>query len=157
MPEETANAPGNPLIVMGDKIAPKPHLTAFLKDLRTENAMLDRRGFDHVCRVSGQQSSRPDPEEASRQRQDGLDRARPGRQRRNRGAHAGKQGAHRHGRGPIGQSTLGPDPETYTKIQHNLEELGVIIVLAKDATDSFYQPLIQEYVLSGIDSRCRFR
>jgi len=26
---------------MGDKIAAKPHLTAFLKDLRTENAMLE--------------------------------------------------------------------------------------------------------------------
>ncbi len=51
---------------------------------------------------------------------------------------------------------LGPDPETYTKIQHNLEELGVIIVLAKDATNSFYQPLIQQYVLSGMAAGADF-
>jgi len=51
---------------------------------------------------------------------------------------------------------LGPDPETYTKIQRNLEELGVVIVLTEDATNSFYQPLIHEYVLSGLAAGADF-
>ena len=39
--EETTKIEGNPLIVLGDKIAPKPHLAAFLQDLRKQNALLD--------------------------------------------------------------------------------------------------------------------
>ena len=32
---------GNPLIILGDKIAPRPHLTSFVKGLKVENALLD--------------------------------------------------------------------------------------------------------------------
>ena len=36
------------------------------------------------------------------------------------------------------------------KTQKNLEELGVIIVMVKKATDEFFQPVVKDYVLSGL-------
>ena len=33
--------PGNPLIILGDKIAARPHLMSFVKGLKVENALLD--------------------------------------------------------------------------------------------------------------------
>ena len=41
MSEDTGSNVGNPLIVIGDKIQPKPHLVALLQQLRTENNLLN--------------------------------------------------------------------------------------------------------------------
>ena len=155
MPEETANAPGNPLIVMGDKIAPKPHLTAFLKDLRTENAMLDPEEsiMYAVCQDSNQVAL------TLKRHLDNVKMVLIGPGLVGNGVTVARMlGSKAHIVMVVDPSInpLGPDPETYTKIQHNLEELGVIIVLAKDATDSFYQPLIQQYVLSGLTAGADF-
>ena len=38
---EEAQPAGNRLIILGDKIAPNPHLTAFVKNLKLENSLLD--------------------------------------------------------------------------------------------------------------------
>ena len=156
MPEESTSAPGTPpLIVMGDKIAPKPHLTAFLKDLRTENAMLDPEEaiMYAVCR---------DSNEVALTLKDHLDNVKmvligPGLIG-NGVTVARMLGSKAHIVMVVdpGVNPLGPDPENYTKIQHKLEELGVVIVLAKDATNSFFQPLIHEYVLSGMAAGADF-
>ena len=155
MPEETANAPGNPLIVMGDKIAPKPHLTAFLKDLRTENAMLDAEEsiMYAVCQDSNQVAL------TLKKHLDNVKMVLIGPGLVGNGVTVARMlGSKAHIVMVVDPAVnpLGPDPETYTKIQHNLEELGVIIVLAKDATNSFYQPLIHEYVLSGLAAGADF-
>jgi hypothetical protein len=155
LPEETANAPGNPLIVMGDKIAPKPHLTAFLKDLRTENAMLDPEEsiMYAVCQDSNQVAL------TLKNHLDNVKMVLIGPGLVGNGVTVARMlGSKAHIVMVVdpGVNPLGPDPETYTKIQRNLEELGVIIVLAKDATISFYQPLIQECVLSGMAAGADF-
>ena len=41
MADDTGQDGGNPLIVIGDKIQPTPHLVALLQQLRTENNMLN--------------------------------------------------------------------------------------------------------------------
>ena len=38
---EDAQTAGNPLIILGDKISATRHLTAFVKDLKQENVLLD--------------------------------------------------------------------------------------------------------------------
>ena len=48
------------------------------------------------------------------------------------------------------RNPLGADPGTITTVQKNLEELGVIMVLSKNASEDFFQPVIQDYVLSGL-------
>jgi len=45
---------------------------------------------------------------------------------------------------------LGSSPSDYAATQDHLEELEVILGLTKDANEAFYQPLIQEYILSGM-------
>lgn len=40
MSDEESHEHGNPLVVIGDKIQPKPHLIALLQQLRTENNLL---------------------------------------------------------------------------------------------------------------------
>jgi HD-like signal output (HDOD) protein len=47
---------------------------------------------------------------------------------------------------------LGANPGEYAATQRNLEDLDVILVLAKDADEAFYQPLIQDYILSGMEA-----
>jgi hypothetical protein len=39
--DDTGQDGGNPLIVIGDKIQPTPHLVALLQQLRTENNLLN--------------------------------------------------------------------------------------------------------------------
>ena len=51
-----------------------------------------------------------------------------------------------------GINPLADDPDTYKQVQSNLEELGVILTLAKDATEGFYEPLIRQYILSGVSA-----
>ena len=41
MADDTGQDGGNPLIVIGDKIQPTPHLVALLQQLRTENNLLN--------------------------------------------------------------------------------------------------------------------
>jgi hypothetical protein len=41
MSEKSAQKPSNPLIVLGDRLARKPHLTSFLQSLRQENKELN--------------------------------------------------------------------------------------------------------------------
>jgi HD-like signal output (HDOD) protein len=50
------------------------------------------------------------------------------------------------------QNPLGANPREYAATQSNLEDLNVILVLAKDADEAFYHPLIQEYILSGMEA-----
>ena len=155
MSEEAANASGNPLIVMGDKIAPKPHLTAFLQDLRTENSMLDPEQaiMYAVCQDSNQVAL------TLKKHLDDVKMVLIGPGLVGNGVTVARMlGSKAHIIMVVDPAVnpLGPDPETYTRIQRNLEDLGVIIVLAKDANLSFYQPLIREYVLSGLPAGSDF-
>ena len=48
--------PGNPLIILGDKIAARPHLMSFVKGLKVENALLDAEDQVRyaICADSGE-------------------------------------------------------------------------------------------------------
>ena len=146
------NVTGNPLIVLGDKIAPKPHLTSFLQDLRKENALLDEdQALKYV--VCGDSS---EVALTLKRYLDDVKMVLIGPGLRGNGITVARMLASKAHIVVVvdpASNPLGPDPETYTHVQANLEELGVIIVLAKEATQDFYQPIIKEYVLSGVPPR----
>ena len=47
-------------------------------------------------------------------------------------------------------NSLGPDPATYKEVQKNLEELGVVLTLATDASSEFFEPIVKDYVISDL-------
>ena len=143
---EEGKVAGNPLIVLGDKIARKPHLTSFLENIRTENAMLESEQAVKyaICNDSNEVAI------TLKKHLDDVKMVLIGPGLTGNGAHAGEQSAHLHGHRPR-RSTPSPRiRENYKRLQGNLEELGVILVLVNDANESFYEPLIREYVLSGM-------
>ncbi|MFC1526182.1 HDOD domain-containing protein, partial [Candidatus Latescibacterota bacterium] len=149
MSEAAASVTGNPLIVLGDKIAPVPHLTSFLQDLRKENALLDEdQAVKYV--VCGDSS---EVALTLKRYLDDVKMVLIGPGLRGNGVTVARMLASKaHIVMVIDPSInpLGDAPESYTRVQANLEELGVILVLTKEATGAFFQPLIKEHVLSGV-------
>ena len=47
---------------------------------------------------------------------------------------------------------LGPDPATHKQIKDNLIDLGIILALTKDASSDFFRPLIQDYIISPLQT-----
>jgi HD-like signal output (HDOD) protein len=45
---------------------------------------------------------------------------------------------------------LGKEPVSYMRTQRNLEDLGIVLVLAQNANEQFYQPLVADYVVAGL-------
>ncbi|MFH1566617.1 MAG: HDOD domain-containing protein [Gemmatimonadota bacterium] len=145
---------GNPLIVLGDKIAPTPHLTSFLQDLRKENALLDEdQALKYaVCGDSCEVAL------TLKRYLDDVKMVLIGPGLTGNGVTVARMLASKAHIVMVidpAVNPLGPDPETYTRVQGNLEELGVIIVLLRSANEAFYQPLIKEYVLSGMPAGTR--
>lgn len=143
------NVTGNPLIVLGDKIAPKPHLTSFLQDLRKENALLDEdQALKYaVCGDSSEVAL------TLKRYLDDVKMVLLGPGLRGNGITVARMLASKAHIVMVvdpASNPLGQEPESYTRVQANLEELGVTIVLAKDADQDFYQPLIKEHVLAGV-------
>jgi hypothetical protein len=140
---------GNPLIVIGDKIQPKPYLVALMQQLRSENSMLDP---EHQIKyaVCG------DSTEVALALKKYLDSVKmvlvgPGLTG-NAVTVARMLSKKAHIVMVIDPSInpLGSDPTSFQQVQRNLEELDVIIVLAKNASDDFFEPVVNDYVLSDV-------
>ena len=145
--EEVAQVTGNPLIVLGDRIARKPHLTSFLENIRTENALLDAHEAVKyaICGDSSEVAI------TLKKHLDDVKMVLIGPGLTGNGVTVARMLATKAHIVMVidpAINPLAPDPENYKTLQRNLEELGVILVLANDATESFYEPLIKEYVLS---------
>ena len=149
MTTPTSAVKGNPLIVIGDVIGPQAHLIAFMENLRTENALLETEEAIKyaVCRDS------TDVAVALRKHLDAVKMILlgPGLVGNNvTVARMLAKKAHIVMVVDPDRNPLGGSPEAYSETQKNLEELGVIIVLAKNASNDFFEPLVQDYVLSGL-------
>jgi hypothetical protein len=146
---EEGKDPGNPLIVLGDKIARKPHLTAFLQNIRTENAMLDSDEAVKyaICGDSNEVAV------TLKKHLDAVKMVLIGPGLTGNGVTVARMLANKAHICMVidpAVNPLAPDAENQKRLQANLEDLGVIIVFVKDATEDFYEPLIREYVLSGM-------
>ena len=148
MTGETPKTEGNPLIVIGDQITPRAYLAAFMQSLRFENELLsaDEAVKYAVCAESS------DVAKALRY----LDSVKmiligPGLVG-NAITVARMLSKKAHIVMVIDNEVnpLGADPATIMKTKKNLEELGVIIVMVKNATNDFFQPVVKDYVLSGL-------
>ena len=49
-----------------------------------------------------------------------------------------------------GYNTLGPDPTTYKEVEKTLEDLGIILVLATEASSEFFEPIVKDYVFEDL-------
>ncbi|MEE2830779.1 MAG: HDOD domain-containing protein [Candidatus Latescibacterota bacterium] len=140
---------GNPLIILGDKLAARPHLTSFVNGLKVENTLLDA---DEQVRYA----VCADSDEVARTLKKFIDDVKmvligPGL--RGNGVTVARMLATRAHIVMVvdpNKNPLGASPGDYAATQRNLEELDIILVLAKDADEAFYQPLIQDYILSGV-------
>jgi HD-like signal output (HDOD) protein len=147
--QETPKAEGNPLIVIGDQIAPKAYLAAFMQSLRAENELLDAEEAIKyaVCADSS------DVAQALRRHLDSVKMILIGPGLLGNAITVARmlsKKAHIVMVIDNAINPLGSDPATIMKTQKNLEELGVIIVMVKKATDEFFQPVVKDYVLSGL-------
>ena len=149
MADDTGQDGGNPLIVIGDKIQPTPHLVALLQQLRTENNMLnpEERIQYAVCNESSEVAL------ALRKHLDSVKMILIG---------PGLTG------NPIAMARmlsqkasivmvvdpqinpLGTSPTSIIQNHKNLEKLGITITMANKATGEFFEPIVQDYVLSGV-------
>jgi HD-like signal output (HDOD) protein len=138
----------NPLIIIGDKIQPKPYLVALIKRLGAENTLLDAEHQIRYVRchdsVEVAQALRRHPETVK------LILLGPGL-RGNAVTVARMFSAKARIVIVIDPrlNLLGTDLESHRQTQKNLEDLGVRIVLVNNATDEFFEPLVNDYVLSG--------
>ena len=149
MTEETSQAIDNPLVIIGDKIAPKPYLITLMQQLRVENSLLDseRQIKYAVCTDSVEIAV------ALKKHRDAVKMILIGSGLTGNAISVARmlsKKAHIVIVVDPNINPLGPDPATYQRTQTNLEELGVIIVLVQSATDDFFEPLVNDYILSGL-------
>ena len=146
---EEAQPAGNRLIILGDKIAPTPHLTGFVKNLKLENSLLDlgEQVKYAICSDSSEVAT------TLRRYQDDVKMVLIGPGLRGNGVTVARMLATKAHIVMIIDprvNPLGADPASYAHVQANLEGLDVILALTKDADEAFFQPLIKEYVVSGM-------
>ena len=149
MTEETSQATDNPLIIIGDKIAPKPYLIALMQQLRVENSLLptERQIRYAVC------TDNVEVAVALKKHLDAVKMVLIGPGLLGNAITVARMLASKNHIVIVVDPSinpLGPDPATYQRTQKNLEELGVIVVLAQSANDDFFEPLVNDYVLSGL-------
>lgn len=149
MANATSRHSGNPLIIIGDKIQPKPYLVALMQQLRAENALLeaDDRIKYAVCGDS------TDVALALKKYLDSVKMILIGPGLRGNAITAARmlsQKAHIVIVVDPGINPLGPDPVSFQRVQKNLEDLDIIIVLATKATGEFFEPVVNDFVLSDL-------
>ena len=147
--EETEKVKGNPLIVIGDKVAPKPHLVALMQELREENKLLEpEEALKYAVCISSS-----DVAVALKKYQDDVKMVLIGPGMEGNGVTVARMLASKAKIVMVvdpAYNALGPDPATYKEVQKNLEELGIILVLATDANSDFFEPVVKDYVISGL-------
>ncbi|MBT6146220.1 MAG: HDOD domain-containing protein [Gemmatimonadetes bacterium] len=146
---EESQSSGNPLIILGDKIAPTPHLTAFVKDLKLENSLLDpgEQVKYAICSDTSEVAT------TLKKYQDDVKMVLIGPGLRGNGVTVARMLATKAHIVMIIDprvNPLGDDPSSYAQVQANLEELKIILSLTKDADQAFFQPLIKDYVVAGM-------
>jgi HD-like signal output (HDOD) protein len=146
--QESANS-GSPLIIIGDKVQPKPYLIALMQDLRSENALLDAEQQIRyaVCADS------TDVAVALSKYMDSVRLILIGPGLTGNGITIARMLSKKAKICMVVDPTINPlggDPTSYQDTQRNLEQLGVILVLASKATAEFFGPVVADYVLSSI-------
>ncbi|MEW6753294.1 MAG: HDOD domain-containing protein [Candidatus Latescibacterota bacterium] len=140
---------GNPLIIVGDKIRRKPHLIALMQQLRVENALLDegQQIKYAVCADCTEVAL------ALQRYRDAVKLILLGPGLRGNAVTVARmlsKKAHIVMVIDPAANPLGADPISYQQIRRNLEALGIVLVLAKEATAGFFEPVVNDYVLSGL-------
>ena len=151
MSEKSAQKPSNPLIVLGDRLARKPHLTSFLQSLRQENKELneDSEVKFAVCADTNEVAVTLKRYHAD------VKMVLIGPGLVGRGAMVARMLARRSHIVMVidpALNALATTPQASQRAQRDLEELGIVVVQAKEANAAFYGPLIQNYILSGLDA-----
>jgi HD-like signal output (HDOD) protein len=139
---------GNPIIIIGDKISPKPHLIAFMQTLRQENSSLppDQALKYAVCADSTQVAL------TLRKHLDGVKMVLLGPGLEGNAVTVGRmlsKKAHIVLVVDPSINPLGNDPVALQAIQKNLESLGILVVYSNKATAEYFTPVVENYVLSG--------
>ena len=147
--EEAPRVAGNPLIVIGDKISPKQYLIALMQHLREENKLLeDAEALKYAVCVGSS-----DVAVALKKHQDDVKMVLIGPGLEGNGVTVARMLANKAKIVMVidpEYNPLGPDPTTYREVQVNLEDFGIILVLASEATADFFQPVVRDYVISGL-------
>ena len=149
MADDTGQEGGNPLIVIGEKIQPTPHLVALLQQLRTENALLnpvDRIQYA-VCSESA------DVALALRKYLDMVKMILIGPGLQGNAMTVARMLSKKASIVMVVDpqiNPLGTSPTDIIKNHKNLEQLGVVIIMANKANSDFFEPIVHEYVLSDI-------
>jgi HD-like signal output (HDOD) protein len=146
---EESKAAGNPLIVIGDKIQPKPHLVALLQQLRTENNLLpEEQSIKYaVCNDS------TDVALALRKYLSAVKMILIGPGLGGNSitvAHMLSKKAKIVMVVDPQVNPLGTSPTTIQQTHKNLEQLGVEIVMASKADGDYFEPIVKDYVISGM-------
>jgi len=149
LPNATSKNSGNPLIIIGDKIQPKPYLVALMQQLRAENALLDPE--DRIKYAVCNDSS--DVALALKKYLDSVKMILIGPGLRGNAITVARmlsKKAHIIIVVDPSINPLGADPASFQAIQRNLEDLDIIVVMAPRANEEFFEPLVNDYVLSQL-------
>ena len=151
MSKNAGSDDGSPLIVIGDKIQPKPHLIALLQQLRAENNLLDARDRIQyaVCNESA------DVALALRKHLDAVKMILVGPGLVGNPSTVARMLSNKVFIVIVVDPQINPLGNTTTDIQknyENLQQLGVVIIMAQKADAAFFEPIVKEHVLSSIDS-----
>jgi HD-like signal output (HDOD) protein len=135
----------NPIVILADKVEPKPYLTAFLHNLRRENRVLppEQAIKFALCRTSEGIAL------ALRWHRENIRMILIGSGLQGNAWTVARMLCKRIGVAlVVDAKTLG-NP-LYHRIKDNLESLGVVAV-PHDATDAFFKPLTNDFVLSELE------
>ena len=151
MAEKNREVYGSPLIIIGDRIAPKPYLVALMQELRIENKLLDK---DKTLKYAVCQDIK-DVVLTLRQYKDAVRMVMIGPGMEGNALTVARMLASKAKILMVidpNYNPLGPDPATHKQIKDNLIDLGIILVLTKDANNDFFRPLIQDYIISQLQT-----
>ncbi len=149
MSGEAGSDSTNPLIIIGDRIQPKPHLNALMRQLRSENALLapEHRIKYAVCADSS------DVAVALRRYLQAVRMILIGPGLRGNAVTVARMLSKKTHIVMVidpQANPLGSDPISHQKMKKNLEEMGIVIVLAKNAGEEFFGPVVDDFVLSAV-------
>lgn len=149
MSEAVAEDKANPLVIIGDRITRKPHLVAFMEHLRRENSQLDPEQQIQYA-VCGDST---DVATALKRYLGQVKMVLLGPGLEGNAATIARMLASKAQIVIVVDNTVNPlgrDQTSIVKTEKNLLELGVIVVAGNKATESLFEPIIQDYVLSDM-------
>ena len=141
---------GNPLIILGDKLARKPYLLAFMQTLRTHNnALSAETALNYaVCADSTQVAV------TLKKFLGAVKMILIGSELAGNGVTVARMLAKKAHIVMVVDPAINPlghDPLSHQAIQKNLEEMGITLVYVNRATEDFFLPIVKDRVLSGVE------